>query len=91
MSDMKTEIEQRINNMSEDMREHLKEVVYRLVRCYEEGTDEHALVVLGGGDGTGDIVSINCDTMKSANLLQSVSAILETINISDAPPKEMFN
>lgn len=91
MSDMKTEIEQRINAMSEDMREHLKEVVYRLVRCYEDGTDEHALIVLGSSDGSGDIVSINCDTMKSANLLQTVNHILETINTHDAPPKEMFN
>ena len=91
MSDMKSEIETRVGALSEDMRDHLKHVIYHLVRCYSEDSKEKALVVFGDEDTMKDIVTVNCTPMDAARLLEAVNDTFNFINTKDAPPKEMFN
>jgi hypothetical protein len=37
------------------------------------------------------VMTVNCDEMDAAQLLQATSTFFESVNMADAPPKEMFN
>lgn len=90
-TDMKSEIERRVEAMPEEMRDHLKILIYSLVRCYEEGTKEKALLIFGSDESMNDIITVNCNAIDASQLLAAASDIYSHINTRGAPPKEMFN
>jgi len=91
MDEMNEEIAKRIDAMPEDLKEHLKHIIYNLIRCYGDDNDEKAIVIFGDADSMRDVVSVNCNKMEVSNLLLAVNEVFEYLNTKDAPPKEMFN
>ena len=85
------EIERIVSALSEMERVHLRSIIYDIVKCYERGQDNSAVIVVGTGDSIEGAISINCDTMQAANLLLGANDFFGYLNAKGAPPKEMFN
>ncbi len=85
------EIERIVSALNELERVHLRGIIYDIVKCYERGQDNSAVVVVGTGESIDGAIAINCDTMQAANLLLGANDFFGYLNAKDAPPKEMFN
>lgn len=91
IKEMEKEIERCVEGMSEHQRDHLRALIYEFVKCYDKDSKDCALVILGNDQSLNNIISVNCDTMEAANLMQAADNFLGCLNTRDAPPKEMFN
>ena len=91
IKDMEADIERRVMAMSENQREHLRSLIYEFVRCYERGSKDCAVLILGTGSSIDNVVSLNCDSMEASQLLMAANDFFGYLNTRDAPPKEMFN
>lgn len=91
MDEIEKEIEERVNAMSENQREHLRSLIYEFVRCYDKGSKDCAVIIFGTGDNIDNVVTMNCDSMEAAKLLEASNDFFGYLNTKDAPPKEMFN
>lgn len=91
MDDMNAELERRVDAMSTHQKEHLRALIYDLVKCYGEDTPNCAVVLLGTNEGLDDILTLGCDPVHAANMLLATNDVFEFINTRGAPPKEKFN
>ena len=91
MNDTEKEIERVVAALSEHQRNHLRELIYALVQCYEKDSKQGAVVLIGNETTLDNIASVNCDAMEAARLMQAAECFFNFINTKDAPPKEMFN
>ena len=91
MDEIEKEIDARVRAMSEDHREHLRSLIYEFVRCYDKDGKDCAVVILGTGESIDNVVTMNCDPMEAAKLVNATVSFFGYINTKDAPPKEMFN
>jgi hypothetical protein len=91
MSEVTKDIERRLTLMSQSQREHLQVLVYEFIKCYDEENQNCAVVLFGTSEGLGDVVTLGCDPMQTANMLLASNDLFEFINTRDAPPKEKFN
>ena len=83
---------QRVNSLEGDDRDHFREVLEALVRCYGEHRDGSAIVIFSPDDSImAQAIALNCDDMEAYRLVRSVGEYLHFINTKDAPPKEKFN
>jgi len=77
--------------MSEDDREHFKNLIEVLSRCYGKDAAQGVVIISLPGSPVNEVVSMNCDDMEAHNLIKSVEDYFVFINTMDAPPKEKFN
>jgi hypothetical protein len=85
------EIERIIAKMSDLERMHLRSVIYSITKCYDKDTSDCAVIILGTDAAIDSYISLNCNSMVAAQLLQETDDFLGYLNTKDAPPKEMFN
>ena len=81
---------QRIDAMSEEDREHFKDVINSLSFCYGD-TGIKALVLIDHPNGRVDTISVGCDDMEAYQIASATKQYFEFINTVDAPPRERFN
>ena len=81
----------RLEAMSEDDREHFKNLIEVLARCYGKDAAQGVVIISLPGSPVNEVVSLNCDDMEAHNLIKSVEDYFVFINTMDAPPKEKFN
>jgi hypothetical protein len=81
----------RLEEMSEDDREHFKNLIELLARCYGKDAAQGVVIISLPGSPVNEVVSLNCDDMEAHNLIKSVEDYFVFINTMDAPPKEKFN
>jgi len=92
MDENTKEVERRVEQMNLEQREHLKALIYELVRCYEEGGKHCAVLIFGTADeGIENFLTMNCTTMEAGNMLLAANDFIGYLNTKDAPPKEKFN
>lgn len=91
MDEVEKEIEARVSAMSEGQREHLRSLIYEFVRCYEKGGKDCAVVILGTGESIDNVITMNCDHMEAARLVNATVDFFGYVNTKDAPPRELFN
>jgi hypothetical protein len=91
LKEMEKEIERRIMAMTADQQEHLRSLIYELVRCYDRDEKDCAVIIFGTGSGIDNIVTMNCASMDASNLLAGANDFFGYLNTRDAPPREMFN
>jgi hypothetical protein len=92
LTDAEKEMEIRINKLSKKEQDHLKECIYRLVMCYGENACTGMLLIKGHLiGGVGEVITLNCNDMEAAEMLEGMRDYFGYINTKDAPPKEMFN
>ncbi len=91
MDEVEKEVERRVAAMTHQQRDHLRTIIYALVKCYDEYSADCAVVMLGTSDGLNDVLTLNCDPMHAANMLLATNDLFEFINTRGAPPKEKFN
>jgi len=86
------ELNARVAGMTEEDRQHFRMVLTLVLRCYGEGSENHALLIHSHPDSpAAELMSINCNDMEAADLLNIVSDYMNFVNTMDAPPKENFN
>jgi len=89
--DQEKEIERIVGGLDENEREHLRSVLYDLVQCYETGSNNCAVLILGNKEHVSNVLTLGCNTMVAAVLLGAANDFIGYLNTADAPPKEMFN
>ena len=92
LTEAEKEMEARIETLSTKERDHLKECIHRLVMCYGEDACTGMLLVKGHLIGDmGEVITLNCNEMDAAEMLDGLKNYFDHVNMRDAPPKEMFN
>jgi len=85
------ELAHKVNSMSDREQAHFKLLIHTLVSCYGDNA-QHALVIVGNPtEGLSGVVSLNCDAMDGAKLMEEATNFFGHLNTYDAPPKEQFN
>ncbi len=84
--------QKRVEAMSEEAKEHFKEVIELLSHCYAENSDLQAVLIMC--HDTLPIIklrTINCDEMSSVSTVKTALEFLTAVAMDGAPPKEQFN
>lgn len=82
----------RMNSLGDRDRDHLKEVVEMLIRCYGPHKDGRALFLFVADDApVSCAMTLNCDDMEAYSIIQDVHNYFHFLNVKDAPEKEKFN
>ena len=82
----------RVSELDEEDRDHLRQVLETLIRCYGEKKDAAAVVLfMEDNSHIAQALTLNCDDIEAYKLVRSVSEYLHFINTKDAPPKEQYN
>lgn len=81
----------RLEEMSEDDREHFRNLIEVLSRCYGKDAAQGVVIISLPGSPVNEVVSLNANDMEAHNLIKSVEDYFMFINTMDAPPKEQFN
>jgi hypothetical protein len=85
------DLNQALERMSEDQREHLRIVITELIQCYVD-QDLSGMVLIGKEPYTQyKVMMVNAGEMEAAKLLRSASTFVHDYVMEDAPPKEKFN
>jgi len=86
------EFARKVNTMSDADRDHFREAIQKLVRCYGKDRDASAIIVfIEDGSYAAQALTLNCDDMEAYKLIQSVNAYFHAINTHDAPARENYN
>ncbi len=84
--------QKRIEAMTDEARDHFKDVIEMLSHCYEKDSEVQAVVIVSReGFPIVKIRTVNIDEMESAAKLQMALDCLTALNMNDAPPREQFN
>jgi hypothetical protein len=81
----------RLEEMSEEDREHFRDLIEVLSRCYGKDAAQGVVIISLPGSPVNEVVSLNANDMEAHNLIKSVEDYFMFINTMDAPPKEQFN
>lgn len=81
----------RLEEMSEEDREHFRDLIEVLSRCYGKDAAQGVVIISLPGSPVNEVVSLNANDMEAHNLIKSVEDYFMFINTMDAPPKEKFN
>lgn len=81
----------RLEEMSEEDREHFKNLIEVLSRCYGDKALQGVVIISHPSSPVNEVMSLNCTDMEAHNLIKSVEDYFVFINTMDAPPKEQFN
>ena len=85
------ELEAKVEAMTDMEQAHFKTLITKLVLCYGDSPLQ-ALVILGSVEKQiAGVMTLNCDEMEAAQLLQAAGGFFEKVNTMDAPPRELFN
>ena len=88
----KQEFERRVLALGDEDRDHFRDVIQKLVRCYGKDRDGSAIIVfIEDGSYSAQALTLNCDDMEAYKLIQSVNAYFHAINTHDAPARENYN
>jgi hypothetical protein len=82
---------QRLDEMSEDDKEHFRNLIEVLSKCYGKDAAKGVVIIALPGSPVNEVISLNADDMEAHNLIKSVVDYFVFINTMDAPPKEKFN
>lgn len=85
------ELEERVEAMTDMEQAHFKTLIMKLVLCYGDSPLQAVVVMGSAAKQVAGVMTVNCDEMDAAQLLQATSTFFESVNMADAPPKEMFN
>ena len=81
----------RLEEMSEEDKEHFRNLIEVLSRCYGNEAAQGVVIISLPGSPVNEVVSLNANDMEAHNLIKSVEDYFTFINTMDAPPKEKFN
>ena len=85
------EFMEQVDSLTQEQRDHMRGVVKGIMQCYLDNKC-HALLVVGRDDSDeAALMTINCNDFEAALILSRLSGLFTTMNIDDAPPKEMMN
>jgi hypothetical protein len=87
----KEEINAKILAMSLEERNQLQGILAMIVECYGEGEGQAAMVFSLKGSEMAELITVNCNEMDAAELIDAAEAIMHHVNVKDAPPREQFN
>jgi hypothetical protein len=86
------ELNTRVSGMTEEDKQHFRMVLTLVLRCYGEGSENHALLIHSHPDSpAAEFMTINCSDMEATEILNIVSSYMNFASTADAPPKEKFN
>jgi hypothetical protein len=85
------ELEQRVEEMSDEEQAHFKLLIHKLVLCYGEGKAQAVVIIGRAEDAFAGVVTLNCDEMEASQLMLAANDFFGFLNILGAPPKEKFN
>ena len=81
----------RLEEMSEDEREHFRDLIEILSRCYGNNPAQGVVIISLPESPVNEVISLNASDIEAHNLIKSVVDYFVFINTMDAPPKEQFN
>lgn len=85
------EMEEAVNKMSDDQREHLRIVISEIIQCYLDDK-LHGMVLIGKEPFERfKVMAVNTNEMDAVKLLNAVNEYVRESVMEDAPPKELFN
>jgi len=85
------DMQQALEKMTEDQREHLRIVITELIQCYLDD-DTHGMVLVGKAPyNRFAIMAVNTNELDAAELLGAANTYVQESVMYDAPPKEKFN
>ena len=82
---------QRLDAMSEEDKEHFRNLIEVLSRCYGDNALQGVVIISHPNSPVNEVMSLNANDMEAHNLIKSVEDYFMFINTMDAPPKEQFN
>jgi len=77
--------------MSEDDKEHFRNLIEVLSKCYCKDAAKEVVIIALPGSPVHEVISLNATDMETHNLIKSVEDYFVFVNTMDAPPKEQFN
>jgi len=81
----------RLDSMSEDEREHFRNLIEALAKCYGKDAAQGVVIISLPESPVHEVISLNATDMETHNLIKSVEDYFVFVNTMDAPPKEQFN
>jgi len=81
----------RLEAMSEDEREHFRNLIESLAKCYGKNPAQGVVIISLPDSPINEVISLNATDMETHNLIKSVEDYFVFVNTMDAPPKEQFN
>ena len=81
----------RLDSMNEDEREHFRNLIEALAKCYGENPAQGVVIISLPDSPINEVISLNATDMETHNLIKSVEDYFVFVNTMDAPPKEQFN
>ena len=85
------ELESIVNGMTEEEKEHFKNTLSQIVRCYAKDGPSAVLIVGWADEPVAGVTSINATPMTAAHLLTSANNFFNYMALRDAPPRKDFN
>lgn len=82
---------QRLDEMNEDEKEHFRNLIEALSRCYGKNPAQGVVIISLPESPVNEVISLNATDMEAHNLIKSIEDYFTFINTLDAPPKEKFN
>ena len=80
----------RMQDTSQEKREHFAHMIMLLAQCYVEDSPCKAVVIVDTGASLITFAA-GADDMEMAEMLMQANETAQAITMRDAPPKEMFN
>jgi hypothetical protein len=81
----------RLEEMSEDEREHFRNLIESLAKCYGKDAAQGVVIISLPDSPVHEVISLNATDMEAHNLIKSIEDYFMFLNTMDAPPKEQFN
>ena len=85
------ELEEIVNSMTEQEKNHFKSALSQVLRCYAKDGPSAVLIVGWPDKPVAGVTSINATPMTAAHLLTSANNFFNYMAMSDAPPRKDFN
>ena len=85
-------IAQRLAAMDPDARDHCEQLIDMLLLCYAEPPEAAAVLLVKAVDDTQlTIATAHADDISASVLVSEAHALMGSLVVSDAPPRELFN
>lgn len=85
------DMQQALEKMTEDQREHLRIVITELIQCYLDD-DLHGVVMIGKAPYERfAVMAVNTNELDAVELFGAVNNYIQESVMDNAPPKELFN
>jgi hypothetical protein len=84
-------IQQQVEEMSDEAKEHFSDLILRLSLCYGKNPARALVLMQLENASTVSVTTVNCTDIEAGSMLLRADEFFNYLNLRDAPPKEMFN